>query len=48
MEYKLREAEESDLDEVQRIEEDSFPDPFSRWNFLYYYLNHPLTFLVAE
>jgi ribosomal-protein-alanine N-acetyltransferase len=48
MDYKIREVTENDLDEIQRIEKDSFPCPFSKRQFLYLYVDYRKTFFVAE
>ncbi len=39
---------ETDLDEIQRIEEDSFLCPFSKRQFLYLYIDYRKTFFVVE
>jgi len=48
MEYRIREVEEDDLEEIQKIEQDSFPYPFSRWQFWWFYAQEKENFLVAE
>lgn len=48
MDYRLREIEESDLEKIQKIEEDSFLFPFSRWQFWYYCHHYKDMFLVVE
>jgi len=48
MDYRIRYVEESDLDEIQKIEEDSFFCPFSKKQFLYLYIDYRKTFFVVE
>ena len=48
MHYTVRYVEQSDLDEIQEIEEESFLCPFSRKQFLQLYINCKKTFFVAE
>lgn len=48
MDYIVRDVEERDLDEIQEIEEESFPWPFSKKQFLHLYINYKKTFFVAE
>ena len=48
MKYRIREVKERDLDEIQKIEEDSFLYPFSRWQFWWFYMQGRENFLVAE
>lgn len=47
MDYRVRDVEQSDLDEIQKIEEESFLCPFSRKQFLQLYINYKKTFFVA-
>ncbi len=48
MDYRVRDVEQGDLDEIQAIEEESFLCPFSKKQFLQLYLNYGKTFFVAE
>lgn len=48
MNYTIRNLELADLDEVQRIEEESFSCPFSKKQFLLLYNNYKNIFFIAE
>lgn len=48
MDYRIRKVEESDLNEIQEIEEESFLCPFSKKQFFQLYINCKKTFFVAE
>ena len=48
MDYTVRDVEKSDLDEIHKIEEESFFCPFSQKQFLHLYIDYKKTFFVAE
>jgi [ribosomal protein S18]-alanine N-acetyltransferase len=48
MDLTIRRSRFSDLDEILKIEETSFPDPYDRPTFLHLLLSEPGGFLVAE
>ncbi len=48
MDYIIRHAKESDIEQIQRIEEESFPSPFSNKQILLLYSDYKEIFFVAE
>jgi len=47
MDYVIRPAKENDIEQIQRIEEESFACPFSGEQFLKLYLSYKKIFFVA-
>lgn len=48
MDYVIRNVKKSDIDQIQKTEEESFPHPFSINQFLQLYVNCNEIFFVAE
>lgn len=48
MDYRIRYVKEGDLDQIQKIEEESFSHPFSKKQFLRLYTNYNKIFFIAE
>jgi ribosomal-protein-alanine N-acetyltransferase len=48
MDYRIRYVKEGDLDQIQKIEEESFLHPFSKKQFIQLYANYNKIFFVAE